>query len=168
MVAKPVHLGSHCTVKCGIPCYFAARLTLVVPKWRVTRICADDWSEIPRNRRSVPCARGIFAQFGQDSRFSGLKNENYAAKFAEAGNWKLRQVSQFLDSRDPQRLCRGWFSTASFHSLERCSLNLHSSDSDVLESERSHANCVEDVLCVHDQRTAENALDAIEVQAAEL
>jgi hypothetical protein len=31
-------------------------------------------------------------------RFSGLKNDKFAAEFPEAGNLKLRQVSQFLDS----------------------------------------------------------------------
>jgi hypothetical protein len=31
-------------------------------------------------------------------RFSDLKNDKFAAKFPEAGNLKLRHVSQFLDS----------------------------------------------------------------------
>jgi hypothetical protein len=36
--------------------------------------------------------------FGQNLRFSCLKNDKFAAKFAEAGNLELRQVSQLLDS----------------------------------------------------------------------
>jgi hypothetical protein len=40
----------------------------------------------------------IFAHFGQNLRFSGFKNDKFAAKFAAAGNLKLRHVSQFLDS----------------------------------------------------------------------
>jgi hypothetical protein len=31
-------------------------------------------------------------------RFSGFKIDKFAAKFAQAGNLKLRHVSQFLDS----------------------------------------------------------------------
>jgi hypothetical protein len=33
--------------------------------------------------------------------FSGLKNDKFAAKFPEAGNWKLWHLSQFLDSQLP-------------------------------------------------------------------
>jgi hypothetical protein len=36
--------------------------------------------------------------FGQNLRFSALTNDNFAANFPEAGNLKLRHVSQFLDS----------------------------------------------------------------------
>jgi hypothetical protein len=44
---------------------------------------------------------GFFAHFGQNLRFSGHKNKKIAAKFAAAGNLKLRDVSQFLDSPPP-------------------------------------------------------------------
>jgi hypothetical protein len=52
---------------------------------------------------------GIFAQFGQNPRFSGLINVEFAAKFPEAGNLKLRQVSQFLDLPS-DRFPRHWHS----------------------------------------------------------
>jgi hypothetical protein len=52
---------------------------------------------------------------GQDLKFSGLKNSKFAAKFAEAGNWKLRQVSRFLDS---QLLAAGLLRNF-FHSIFR-------------------------------------------------
>jgi hypothetical protein len=54
MAANPVHSRSHCTVRSGVPCYFAARRTPLVITRRVTRIRSKDWREIPRNRCSVP------------------------------------------------------------------------------------------------------------------
>jgi hypothetical protein len=44
-----------------------------------------------------PEERGIFAQFGQDLRLSGLADDKFTAKFPQAGNLKLQHVSQFLD-----------------------------------------------------------------------
>jgi len=39
-----------------------------------------------------------FADFGHNLRFSGFMREKFAAKFAEAGNLKLQDASQFLMS----------------------------------------------------------------------
>jgi len=39
-----------------------------------------------------------FADFGHNLRFSGFMREKFAAEFAEAGNLKLQDVSQFLTS----------------------------------------------------------------------
>jgi hypothetical protein len=47
----------------------------------------------------------------------GRTNNKFAAKFAEAGNLKLRHVSQFLDSQLPAAALQVVFSTAVFRSL---------------------------------------------------
>ena len=51
---------------------------------------------------TFPESGANFADFGHNLRFSGFMREKFAAKFAEAGNLKLQDVSQFLPSSLPR------------------------------------------------------------------